>query len=171
MNLDVAKEERSLVKSFAPHPARYFVVALTGVARTTRGHNVVERVATAARQRQNTIALHWLVGHATIRTATPLVFERRPLSNAEVVLNVVHTTLAFTSRPRLPASINGHSPMLTTSRLPQRDAEQLHNSTSTTRLEPTGAEQWRTSLADVPVRRSSRPDCALKTTETGIQNS
>jgi hypothetical protein len=108
----VANEKRSLVESLATHPTRHFIVALTGVARTTRRHDVVERVATAARQRQNTIALQGLVGHAAIGTATPLVLERRPLSNAEVIVNVVHPTLAFTSRSRLPTSIDGHQLIL-----------------------------------------------------------
>ena len=92
----------------SPQPAGDFVVALAGVAAAAGGHDVVERVTPTARDRQHAVALQGLVGHSTVRAASPSIPERGPLLIAEIVLDAIHAAPASTGGDGLATSAARH---------------------------------------------------------------
>ena len=108
VDLEVAQQEGALVEPLPPQPAGDLVVALAGVAGAAGRHDVVERVAPAAGERQHAVALQRLVGRAAVRAATPRRLERGPLLVAEVVLDAIHPALASAGGPGLATSIDRH---------------------------------------------------------------
>jgi hypothetical protein len=70
-HLKVAHQEGSLVEPLPSEPAGHFRVALTGVARTARRHDIVERVSPATGDREDAVALQRFVGGAAVRTPSP----------------------------------------------------------------------------------------------------
>ena len=105
---EVTEEERPLVEPLAAQPPRDLVVRLAGVARAARRHDVVERVAPAARQRLDAVALHEAIRGSAIGATAPGILERVPLCRREVVLDPVHAPLAPSGRPRPSRPIDRH---------------------------------------------------------------
>ena len=108
VDLEVAQEEGALVETLSPEPTSDLVVALARVAGAARRRDVVERVSTAAGQRQNAVALERLVGRTAVRASAPRVLQRRPLPGAQVVLHTSHAALALARTSRLPTPIDRH---------------------------------------------------------------
>ena len=94
-DLDVPKQKGALVESLPAQPARYFVVALTRIARAACRHDIVERVSTAARERQNTVSLHRRRRLAAVGAAAPRRLQCCPLIVGEVVVGAIHASLAL----------------------------------------------------------------------------
>ena len=110
--LAVAKQERVLVEPFAPQPGGDFVVALAGVARATRRHHVPERVTTAPRDGQNTVALKRPLRGAAVRAPSPGMLQGSPLGVGQVVNDLRHAALASPRSPSPAAPTHGHVPNL-----------------------------------------------------------
>ena len=108
--LGVTQEERALVEPFAPQPGGHLVVALAGVARATCRNHVPERVATAAGDGQDAVALKRPLGGAAVRAPSPGMLQGSPLSVREVVDDLRHAALAPPRSPSPAATTDGHVP-------------------------------------------------------------
>jgi hypothetical protein len=108
LNLEIAQQEGAFIQTLPPQPAGDFVVALAGIARAAGRHDVLERVASAARERQHAVALQWLASCSAVRTATPRLLESGPLLAAEVVLDASHPALTSSRRAGPEASAGRH---------------------------------------------------------------
>ena len=67
----VSKQEGALVEPFSAEPARDLVVGLARVARPARGHDVLDRVPPAARERQDAVVLKRACRRAAVGAAAP----------------------------------------------------------------------------------------------------
>src|SRR5215207_2717388 len=124
----MAQQERALIELLPAEPARHFVVALAGIAGTTSRHDVVERVAPAARDREHAVALEWPAGRAAVRAAAPRRLDGRPLLIAEVVLDATHPALALARGLGCARSLDRHGTRVCTA-----DARQAWPQSTSTR--------------------------------------
>lgn len=83
----LAKKESTLVEFLTAKPRCDLTVVLTRVARCAGGHHVLERVAAAARDRLNTVALQRNIGCPAVRAPSPSVTNDSPLLRCEVVID------------------------------------------------------------------------------------
>ena len=93
-DLVLPDQEAFLVELLASHPPGDLVVAFAGVARPAGGHDVVDRVAPASRDRENRVLLHGHAAGAAVRTAVPGLLQVGPLLVGEVVVALRHAVLA-----------------------------------------------------------------------------
>lgn len=89
----VTEEESAFVELLAAKPCRDLAVVLTCVAGCAGGNYVLERVAAAARDRLNTVALHRHVRGLAVGASAPSVTNRSPLRGREVVIDSCQSTL------------------------------------------------------------------------------
>src|SRR5688572_29932675 len=94
-DLGVTGQERLLVKPAPAHPRGDLVVALARVARATRRRDVVQRVAAAAREREDAVALERRLSRTAVGAPTPRRLQCSPLLGAQVVLDALHAALAL----------------------------------------------------------------------------
>ena len=107
-DFEVAEQEGSFVESLPAEPVRDFFVALAGVAGATGGNDVVEGVAPATGDRQDTVALQRSVGRTAVRAPGPRVLQRSPLAVGEVVNHALQSTLAAQVRAGLATPSHSH---------------------------------------------------------------
>lgn len=109
------KQKPALVQLLSPQPAGHLEIALAGIAGPAGGHDVVERVSSAARDGLHTVFLQVCVVSLAIGTATPNLLQRSPLLGREVMVDLRHATLATSGVHRgaaaswHPASLRPHA--------------------------------------------------------------
>lgn len=89
----VSEEESAFVELLAAKPCRDLAVVFACIAGCAGGNNVLERVASAARDRLNTIALHRHIRGLAVCAPAPSVTNRNPLRGREVVIDTCQPTL------------------------------------------------------------------------------
>lgn len=96
----VAEEESAFVELLAAKPCRDLAVVFACIAGCAGGNHVLERVAAAARDWLNTIALHRHIRGLAVGTPAPSVTNLSPLRGREVVINSCQSTLPAFRVPR-----------------------------------------------------------------------
>lgn len=105
----VTKQERSFIEPTTPQPSGHLVIGFAGVARPAGGHDVVEGVSTPAGYREDTVTLERSVRCTAIRATSPGLLQDDPVFIGQIVLDAIHTALAFSGGPSAPGSTDGHT--------------------------------------------------------------